>query len=57
MNRQSAARPGIRIFASSMGVSMLVPAGAKTLDVTVTWGDYEHSKRPRAGPAFRVSSV
>jgi Helicase conserved C-terminal domain len=35
-----------RIFASSMGVSMLVPAGAKALEVTVTWGDYE----PRSGP-------
>ncbi|MEI9975264.1 MAG: DISARM system helicase DrmA [Ignavibacteriota bacterium] len=35
-----------RIFASSMGVSVLVPAGAKTLAVTVTWGDYE----PRSGP-------
>jgi hypothetical protein len=35
-----------RIFASSMGVSVLVPAEAKTLAVTVTWGDYE----PRSGP-------
>ena len=35
-----------RIFASSMGMSVLVPAGAKTLEVTVTWGDYE----PRSGP-------
>src|SRR6266852_2350291 len=35
-----------RIFASSMGVSMLVPAEAKALDVTVTWGDYE----PRSNP-------
>jgi hypothetical protein len=35
-----------RIFASSMGISVLVPAGAKALDVTVTWGDYE----PRSGP-------
>ena len=35
-----------RIFASSMGMSVLVPAGAKALDVTVTWGDYE----PRSSP-------
>src|ERR1035441_8137105 len=35
-----------RIFASSMGVSVLVPVGAKALAVTVTWGDYE----PRTGP-------
>src|SRR5882724_4951870 len=35
-----------RIFASSMGVSVLAPAGAKTLAVRVTWGDYE----PRSGP-------
>ena len=35
-----------RIFASSMGMSVLVPAEAKTLEVTVTWGDYE----PRSGP-------
>jgi hypothetical protein len=35
-----------RIFASSMGVSVLVPGGAKALAVTVTWGDYE----PRSGP-------
>lgn len=30
-----------RIFASSMGMSVLVPAEAKTLSVKVTWGDYE----------------
>src|SRR5258708_40183600 len=35
-----------RIFASSMGMSVLVPAGAKALEVTVTWGDYE----PRSNP-------
>ena len=35
-----------RVFASSMGLSVLVPAGAKALDVTVTWGDYE----PRSNP-------
>jgi len=35
-----------RIFASSMGMSVLVPAEAKALEVTVTWGDYE----PRSGP-------
>src|ERR1022692_2193890 len=35
-----------RIFASSMGLSVLVPAEAKTLDVKVTWGDYE----PRTAP-------
>src|SRR6266404_2818278 len=35
-----------RIFASSMGVSVLVPTGAKTLEVAITWGDYE----PRSGP-------
>jgi hypothetical protein len=35
-----------RIFASSMGTSVLVPAEAKALEVTVTWGDYE----PRSGP-------
>src|ERR1700688_378714 len=35
-----------RIFASSMGMSVLVSAGAKALDVAVTWGDYE----PRNGP-------
>jgi hypothetical protein len=35
-----------RIFASSMGVSVLVPAEAKSLAVTVTWGDYE----PRSAP-------
>ena len=30
-----------RIFPSSMGVSILVPSEAKTLNVKVTWGDYE----------------
>jgi hypothetical protein len=35
-----------RVFASSMGMSMLVPSGAKVLEVMVTWGDYE----PRTGP-------
>ena len=35
-----------RVFASSMGLSVLVPAAAKTLDMTVTWGDYE----PRSNP-------
>jgi len=28
-------------FPSSMGVSVLVPEAASTLDVTVTWGDYK----------------
>jgi hypothetical protein len=35
-----------RVFASSMGLSVLVGAGAKALDVTVTWGDYQ----PRSNP-------
>src|ERR1017187_3176660 len=39
-----------RIFASSMGVSVLVPAEAKTLAVTVTWADYE----PRPESWLRV---
>src|ERR1700722_17832358 len=30
-----------RIFASSMGLSLLVPSEAKALEATVTWGDYE----------------
>ncbi len=34
-----------RLFPSSMGVSLLVGVATKTLDVTVTWGDYE----PRTG--------
>src|SRR5580692_7399651 len=35
-----------RIFASSMGLSLLVPSEAKALNVTVTWGDYQ----PRSNP-------
>jgi hypothetical protein len=41
-----------RIFASSMGVSVLVPAGAKTLEVTVTWGDYEQRNAPESWLRF-----
>lgn len=29
-------------FPSSIGVSVLVPAGAESLDVAVSWGDYRH---------------
>ena len=32
-------------FPSSMGLSFLVPEDAKTLAVTVRWGDYEHETR------------
>ena len=31
-------------FPSSAGISTLVPAGAKEVSVTVTWGDYELSE-------------
>ena len=37
-----------RIFASSMGVSILVPSEAKTLNVKATWGDYEVSNGPES---------
>jgi hypothetical protein len=37
-----------RIFASSMGVSILVPSEAKTLNVKVTWGDYEVGNGPES---------
>ena len=34
-----------RFFPSSMGLSFLVRPGAKTIRVTVTWGDYRRAKR------------
>src|ERR1051325_11573793 len=35
-----------RVFPSSMGLSVLIPAEAKELQAVVSWGDYE----PRSGP-------
>lgn len=32
-------------FPSSMGISLLVPPGAETLDVTARWGDYDPLER------------
>jgi hypothetical protein len=37
-----------RIFASSMGLSILVPSGAQALKVTVSWGDYEQRNGPES---------
>ena len=42
-----------RIFASSMGMSLLVPSVTKTLNVTVLWGDYE----PRSNPESWVRAA
>lgn len=39
-----AARP--RYFPSSIGASVIVPAGTKGMRVTVRWGDYRRSKEP-----------
>jgi hypothetical protein len=39
-----AARP--RYFPSSIGASMIVPAGTKGMRVLVRWGDYRRSKEP-----------
>src|SRR5260370_2625293 len=38
-----------RILASSMGMSVLGPAEATVLDVTVTWGDYGPRRGPEGG--------
>jgi hypothetical protein len=49
--RATARRPR---FPSSIGISVLVPAGERFLDVTVSWGDYrleEHLAEPGAEPA------
>lgn len=42
-----------RLFASSMGMSLLVPSATKTLNVTVLWGDYE----PRSNPESWVRTA
>jgi len=46
-------------FPSSMGLSLLVPATARELDVCVTWGDYRPTREPgeRRGPELPLQGA
>jgi hypothetical protein len=43
-------------FPSSIGVSVLVPASVKTLEVTVTWGDYRVASAEGSEPPAEAAS-